>query len=130
LSGDVVKAVQLCAKAGGKGGILTLERYDTFVKVSGFNNVGVTVTEMTVNLILYTEYPTCRSIIDGATEIELPALFNGKYFGDLIDAAAVWAGKDSPITVESVHATKPSRITAANDYGTFTGLVMPQRGGK
>jgi DNA polymerase III sliding clamp (beta) subunit (PCNA family) len=109
LSGDVVKAVQVCAKAGGKGGILTLERYDTFVKVSGFNNVGVTVTEMTVNLILNTEYPTCRSIIDGAT---------------------LWAGKDSPITVESVHARKPSRIVSANDYGVFTGVVMPQRGGK
>jgi len=130
LSGDIVKAVQACAKAGGKGGILTLERYDTFVKVSGFNNVGVTVTEMTVNLILYTEYPTCRSIIDGATEIELPALFNGKYLGDLIDAATLWAGKDSPITVESVHATKPGRIVSANYSGTFTGVVMPQRGGK
>jgi hypothetical protein len=57
-------------------------------------------------------------------------LFNGKYLGDLIDAAALWAGKDSPITVESVHATKPSRIVSANYSGTFTGVVMPQRGGK
>jgi hypothetical protein len=57
-------------------------------------------------------------------------LFNGKYLGDLIDAATLWAGKDSPITVESVHATKPSRIVSANYSGTFTGVVMPQRGGK
>ena len=130
LSGDIVKAIQVCAKAGGKGAIVALERYDTFIKVSGFNSVGVTVTEMTVNLILYTEYPTCSSIIAGANDIELPALFNGKYLGGLIDAATLWAGKDRPVTVESIHASKPGRVSSANSIGTFTGVIMPQRGDK
>jgi hypothetical protein len=127
LSGDIVKAVQVCAKAVGKTGTVLLGRVENTVNVSGVNVAGDTVSTVTVEC-LSNEYPTCRSIIDGATDIELPALFNGKYLAGLIDGATLWAGKDSPITVESVHATKPSRITAANDYGTFTGLVMPQRG--
>jgi hypothetical protein len=57
-------------------------------------------------------------------------LFNGKYLGGLIDAATLWAGKGGQVVVESIHARKPGRVTAANDYGTFTGVIMPQRGGK
>ena len=132
LSGDIVKAVQVCAKAVGKTGNVLLALAGDSPKhcfVSGVNVAGDTVSRVTVEC-LSNEYPTCRSIIDGANDVELPALFNGKYLAGLIDAATLWAGKDSPITVESVHARKPSRIVSANDYGTFTGVVMPQRGGK
>jgi hypothetical protein len=136
LSGDIVKAVQVCAKAVGKTGNVSLELGEyaedirRFCDVSGVNIAGDTVSRVAVECLDYSQFPTCRSIIDGATDIELPALFNGKYLAGLIDGATLWAGKDSPIIVETIHATKPSRITAANDYGTFTGLVMPQRGGK
>jgi len=132
LSGDIVKAVQVCAKAVGKTGNVVLELAGDSPKhcfVSGVNVAGDTISRVTVEC-LSNEYPTCRSIVDGATEIELPALFNGKYLAGLVDAATLWAGKDSPITVESIHAAKPGRIVSANDYGTFTGVVMPQRGGK
>jgi len=129
LSGDIVKAVQVCAKAVGKTGTVLLGRVENTVNVSGVNVAGDTVSTVTVEC-LSNEYPPCRSIIDGATDIELPALFNGKYLAGLIDGATLWAGKDSPITVETIHATKPSRVTASNDYGTFTGVIMPQRGGK
>ena len=129
LSGDIVKAVQVCAKAVGKTGTVLLGRVENTVNVSGVNVAGDTVSTVTVEC-LSNEYPTCRSIIDGATDIELPALFNGKYLAGLIDGATLWAGKDGQIVVESIHATKPSRVTATNDYGTFIGLVMPQRGGK
>jgi DNA polymerase III sliding clamp (beta) subunit (PCNA family) len=132
LSGDIVKAVQVCAKAVGKAGNVLLALAGDSSKhcfVSGVNVAGDTVSRVTVEC-LSNEYPTCRSIIDGATDIELPALFNGKYLAGLIDGATLWAGKDGQIVVESIHATKPSRVTATNDYGTFIGLVMPQRGGK
>jgi DNA polymerase III sliding clamp (beta) subunit (PCNA family) len=132
LSSGIVKAVQVCAKAVGKTGNVVLALAGDSPKhcfVSGVNVASDTVSRVTVEC-LSNEYPTCRSIIDGATDIELPALFNGKYLGDLVDVATLWAGKDSPVTVESVHATKPSRIVSANDYGTFTGVLMPQRGGK
>jgi DNA polymerase III sliding clamp (beta) subunit (PCNA family) len=129
LSGDIVKAVQVAAKAAGKGGNVVLERFDGSVNVSGVNDIGAAISRVTVD-ILNNEFPTCRSIIDGATDIELPALFNGKYLAGLIDAATLWAGKDRPVTVESIHATKPGRVTAANDYGVFTGVIMPQRAGK
>jgi DNA polymerase III sliding clamp (beta) subunit (PCNA family) len=132
LSGDTVKAVQVCAKAVGKTGNVVLALAGDSPRhcfVSGVNVAGDTVSMVTVEC-LSNEYPTCRSIIDGATDIELPALFNGKYLGGLIDGATLWAGKGGQVIVESIHATKPSRITAANDYGVFTGLVMPQRGGK
>ncbi len=133
LSGDIVKAIQVCAKAAGKNGTVALELADTHLPrhcdVSGVNDIGAAISRVTVD-ILNNEFPTCRSIIDGATDIELPALFNGKYLAGLIDAATLWAGKDKPVTVESIHATKPGRVTAANDYGTFTGIVMPQRAGK
>ncbi|CAB4156103.1 hypothetical protein UFOVP668_35 [uncultured Caudovirales phage] len=133
LSGDIVKAVQTCAKTIGKDGTVKLEietmgDYDTHCLVSGVVKDRI-LFDVVVNT-LSVVFPSCRSIIDGATDIELPALFNGKYFGGLVDAATLWAGKDSPITVESVHATKPSRIVSANEFGTFTGVVMPQRGGK
>ena len=129
LSGDIIKAVQFCAKAAGKGGTVLLERFDGNVNLTGADSMGAALLGANVD-ILDNEFPTCRSIIDGATDIELPALFNGKYLAGLIDAATLWAGKDSPITVETIHATKPGRVTAANDYGTFTGVIMPQRGGK
>ena len=129
LSGDIVKAIQVCAKAIGKNGTVLLERFDGSVNVSGVNDIGAAISRVTVD-ILNNEFPTCRSIIAGANDIELPALFNGKYLGGLIDAATLWAGKDKPVVVESIHATKPGRVTAANDYGTFTGVIMPQRGGK
>jgi hypothetical protein len=136
LSGDIVKAVQVCAKAVGKAGNVSLELggyaedIRRFCDVSGVNIAGDTVSRVAVECLDYSQFPTCRSIIDGANDIELPALFNGKYLAGLIDGATLWAGKDGQIVVETIHATKPSRITAANDYGTFTGLVMPQRGGK
>ena len=135
LSGDIVKMVQACAKIGGKDNTVALEITDRYgvrfcdVFVGTVREIGASNLCGSVEC-LSNEYPTHRSIIDGATDIELPALFNGKYLGDLIDAATLWAGKDSPITVESVHATKPSRIVSANEFGTFTGVVMPQRGGK
>jgi hypothetical protein len=130
LSGDIVKAVQACAKAVGKNGNVVLEHFDGSVNVSGVNDIGAAISRVTVECLDSFEFPTCRSIIDRATDIELPALFNGKYLAGLIDAATLWAGKDRPVTVESIHASKPGRITAANDYGTFTGVIMPQRGGK
>jgi hypothetical protein len=133
LSGDIVKAVQVCAKAVGKAGNVVLELADTHLPrhcdVSGVNDIGAAISRVTVEC-LSNEYPTCRSIIDGATDIELPALFNGKYLAGLIDGATLWAGKGGQVVVESIHARKPGRVTAANDYGTFTGIVMPQRGGK
>jgi hypothetical protein len=132
LSGDIVKAVQVCAKAVGKTGNVVLALAGDSPRhcfVSGVDVAGDTVSRVTVEC-LSNEYPPCRSLIDGATDIELPALFNGKYLAGLIDGATLWAGKGGQVIVESIHATKPSRITAANDYGTFTGLVMPQRGGK
>ena len=136
LSGDIVKAAQDAAKAAGKNGTVVLERdsiYDVPVyRVYGTNNeiANSGVIHSWPVFVIGHEFPACRSIIDGSTDIELPALFNGKYLAGLIDAATLWAGKDRPITVETIHATKPSRVTATNDYGTFTGLVMPQRGGK
>lgn len=133
LSGGIVKAVQNCAKIAGKGSNIVLEINEKagvkYCDVHGTHVVGG-IIHSDIVFCLNSEFPQCASIIDGATDIELPALFNGKYLGDLIGAATLWAGKDSPITFESVHATKPSRIVSANDYGTFTGLVMPQRGGK
>lgn len=133
LSGYIIDAVKNCAKAVGKGGKVVLEigeKFDAkYCDVYGTHVVGGVIDTNVVQCISI-EYPSCRSIIDGASQVELPALFNGKYFGGLVDAATLWAGKDSPITVESVHARKPSRIVSANDYGTFTGVVMPQRGGK
>ena len=132
LSGDVVKAVQVAAKAVGKNGTVLLELADTHLPrhcdVSGKLTYRP-ITRVTVN-ILNNEFPTCRSIIDGANDIELPALFNGKYLGGLIDAATLWAGKDKPVTVESIHASKPGRVTSTNNVGTFTGVLMPQRGDK
>jgi DNA polymerase III sliding clamp (beta) subunit (PCNA family) len=132
LSGDIVKAVQVCAKAVGKTGNVLLALAGDSPRhcfVSGVNVACDTVSRVTVEC-LSNEYPPCRSIIDGATDVELPALFNGKYLAGLIDGATLWAGKDGQVIVDSIHATKPSRVTASNDYGTFTGLVMPQRGGK
>ena len=133
LSGDIVKAVQVCAKAVGKAGNVVLGLAGDSSKhcfVSGVNVAGDTVSRVTVECLDSLEFPQCRGIVDGANDIELPALFNGKYLAGLIDAATLWAGKDRPVTVESIHARKPGRVTAANDYGTFTGIVMPQRGGK
>lgn len=133
LSGYVIDAVKNCAKAIGKGGNVVLEigeKFDAkYCDVYGTHVVGG-VIDTNIVQCLSIEYPSCRSIIDGASQIELPALFNGKYLGELVDAATLWAGKDSPVIVESVHATKPSRIVSANEFGTFTGVVMPQRGGK
>ena len=133
LSGYVIDAVKNCAKAVGKGGNVVLEigeKFDAkYCDVYGTHVVGG-VIDTNIVQCLSIEYPSCRSIIDGATDIELPALFNGKYLGDLVDAATLWAGKDSPVIVESVHARKPSHIISNNDFGTFTGVVMPQRGGK
>lgn len=129
LSGDIVKAIQVCAKAAGKGGTVLLERFDGSVNVSGVNDIGAAISRVTVD-ILNNEFPTCRSIIDGANDIELPALFNGKYLGGLIDAATLWAGKDRPVKIESIHASKPGRVSSANSIGTFTGVIMPQRGDK
>lgn len=129
LSGDIVKAVQACAKSAGKGGTVVLERFDGSVNVSGVNDIGAAISRVTVECLAH-EFPQCRAIIDGATEIELPALFDGKYLAGVVDAATVWAGKGGQVRVDSVHARKPARITARNDYGTFTGIVMPQRGGK
>lgn len=129
LSGDIVKAAQICAKAVGKTGTVLLERFVGPVNVSGMNDIGAAISRVTVN-ILDNEFPTCRSIIDGANDIELPALFNGKYLGGLIDAATLWAGKDRPVTVESIHASKPGRVSSTNSVGTFTGVIMPQRGDK
>jgi len=133
LSGDIVKAVQTCAKTIGKDGTVKLEietmgDYDTHCLVSGVVN-DRTMFDAVVDT-LNVEYPKLGSIINGATEIELPALFNGKYLGDLVDAATLWAGKNNTVTVESVHATKPSRVSSTNYVGTFCGVVMPSRGGK
>jgi hypothetical protein len=134
LSGDIVKAVQVAAKAAGKNGTVLLE----IVEQLGvrYCNVGDGKDTPEWAGVLYyggvpcmsNEFPTCRSIIDGANDIELPALFNGKYLAGLIDAATLWAGKDRPVTVESVHATKPGRVTSTNSVGMFTGVLMPQRG--
>lgn len=130
LSGDVVKAVQACAKAAGKNGVVTLDTFhDGSCDVAGGDGIAAPECRVTV-LILNNEFPTCRSIIDGANDIELPALFNGKYLGGLIDAATLWAGKDRPVTVESIHASKPGRVSSTNSVGTFTGVLMPQRGDK
>lgn len=129
LSGDIVKAVISCGKATGKNGNVLLERFDGFVNVSAVNDIGANIARVTVECLAH-EFPQCRSIIDGATEIELPARFDGKYLAGLIDAATVWAGKNGQVSVESIHARKPARVSAANDYGTFTGIVMPQRVGK
>lgn len=129
LSGDIVKAIQVCAKAIGKNGTVLLERFDGSVNVSGVNDIGAAISRVTVD-ILYNEFPQCATIINMAKEVELPALFNGKYLGGLIDAATLWAGKDRPVTVESIHATKPGHVSSANEFGTFKGIVMPQRGGK
>jgi hypothetical protein len=133
LSGDIVKAVQVCAKAAGKGGNIVLEIGEKlgvqFCDIHGTHVVGG-IIHSDIVFCLNNEFPTCRSIIDGATDIELPALFNGKYLGGLIDAATLWAGKGGQVIVESIHARKPGRVTAANDYGVFTGVIMPQRGGK
>lgn len=133
LSGDIVKAVQSCAKSVGKEGTVTLEKetmgdYNTHCMVSGVVKER-TISQSVVGT-LSAEFPTCRSIIDGANDIELPALFNGKYLAGLIDAATLWAGKNGRVSVESIHARKPSRIISNNDYGTFTGIVMPQRVGE
>lgn len=126
LSSDVVKAVQACAKAVGKNGNVLLERFDGSVNVSGVNDIGAAISRVAVEC-LAGEFPTCRSIIDGATAVELPALFDGKYLAGLVDAATLWAGKDKPITVESIHASKPGRVSSTNSIGTFTGIIMPQR---
>lgn len=133
LSGDIVKAVQNCAKTIGKDGIVKLEietmgDYPTHCLVSGV--VKDRTMFDTVVDTLNVEYPKLDSIINGATDIELPALFNGKYLGDLVNAATLWAGKNNTVTIESVHATKPSRVSSTNYVGVFCGVVMPSRGGK
>jgi len=133
LSGDIVKAVQVCAKAAGKGSNIVLEIGEKlgvqFCDIHGTHVVGG-IIHSDIVFCLNNEFPQCATIINMAKEVELPALFNGKYLAGVIDAATLWAGKDSPVTVESIHARKPGRVTASNDYGTFTGVIMPQRGGK
>ena len=133
LSGDVVKAVQNCAKSVGKDGKVTLETetmgdYNTHCLVSGV--VKERVISQVVVETLNVEYPKCSSFFDGPTEIELPALFNGKYLGDLIDAATLWAGKNGVISVDSLHSGKPGRVGSTNFDGVFCGIIMPSRGGK
>jgi DNA polymerase III sliding clamp (beta) subunit (PCNA family) len=135
LDSEILNVVKACAKAAGKGNTVVLEIEDKFsvlycnVFIGTVREIGAPSLFGTVSTI-NNEFPECSSIVDRSHETDIPALFNGQYLGALVDAAALWAGKDSPITVESIHATKPSRIVSANDYGTFTGLVMPQRGGE
>ena len=135
LDGEILNVVKACAKAAGKNNTVVLEIEEKFsvqycnVFIGTVNEIGAPSLFAAVGTIV-NEFPECSSIVQRSNDTEVPALFNGQYLGALVDAAALWAGKDSPVTVESVHASKPSRIVSANNYGTFTGLVMPQRGGK
>lgn len=131
LSGDVVKALVAMAKLAGKKGLVVLDSDDGKTVVTAHMTEGYRSIVGSMNVeTLYGDFPQCADIIARSNEIELPAFFNPKYLGDVIDAAGIWAGKDGLVRVDSLNVTKPGRIVSRNSSGTFTGVIMPARAPK
>lgn len=81
------------------------------------------------------DFPPVDSIINTISEVELPAMFNGDYFADVMAAASAVANTNSKrtergVTIVSLNPRKCGRIEATSDDGkvTFTGVIMPCRG--
>ena len=133
MSGEIVKAVASVAKAAGKNGYVTLELVDgdtgKAVVVSGITDGGTVAISTATVTCIDVEFPNIEMVLARAGASDgLPVFYSGKYLGSTIDAATVWSGDQ--ICVDSVHTMEPGKVTARNDYGVFTGIIMPQRAGR
>lgn len=130
---ELVKALQAAAKAD-KAGTITIQ-------CEGHGAPAVMITNgdrfvQCVDMNNYVTFPTIDALLNGPTEVELPARFNGHYLSDLMTAAQLVGDCGTsrgqigrPVEIQSVSQRKCARFASQSFNGlmTFTGLLMPQR---